>query len=88
MRLIYSSQFKKDYKKVKSQGKPISQIEIVIQKLMNHEILEPKYRDHKLSGRWKNFRDCHIEPDWILIYRLTDDELFLERTGSHSDLFK
>lgn len=88
MRLIYSSQFKKDFKKVKSRGKDISQLETVINKLLNKEQMESKYRDHKLSGRWKNFRDCHIEPDWILIYQLADDALILERTGSHSDLFK
>lgn len=88
MRLIYSSQFKKDYKKVKSQDKDISQLEIIIKKLLNSEKLDPKYKDHKLSGRWKNFRDCHISPDWILIYRLSDDALYLERTGSHSELFK
>lgn len=88
MRLIYSSQFKKDFKRIKSQGKDISQLELVIEKLLNNEQLDIKYRDHKLVGRWKNFRDCHIEPDWILIYKLTDSALFLERTGSHSDLFR
>ena len=88
MRLIYSSQFKKDFKKIKSQGKDISQLEIVIEKLLNNEQLDIKYRDHKLVGKWKNYRDCHIEPDWILIYKLTDITLFLERTGSHSDLFR
>lgn len=88
MRLIYSSQFKKDYKKIKSQGKDISQLELLMEKLLNQEKLDTKYKDHKLIGRWKNFRDCHIEPDWILIYKLTEDALFLERTGSHSDLFK
>ncbi len=88
MRLIYSSQFKKDFKRIKSQGKDISQLELVIEKLLNNEQLDIKYRDHKLVGRWKNFHDCHIEPDWILIYKLTDSALFLERTGSHSDLFR
>jgi mRNA interferase YafQ len=88
LRLIYSSQFKKDFKKIKSQGKDISQLEIVIEKLLNNEQLDIKYRDHKLVGKWKNYRDCHIEPDWILIYKLTDIALFLERTGSHSDLFR
>jgi len=88
LRLIYSSQFKKDFKKLKSHEKTFSQLELVIEKLLNHETLESKYRDHKLTGKWKNFRDCHIEPDWILIYQLTDDALYLERTGSHSDLFR
>lgn len=88
MRLIYSSQFKKDYKKIKRQGKDISQLETIIITLLKKEPLLSKYKDHKLSGKWKSFRDCHIEPDWILIYQLTNDALILERTGSHLELFK
>jgi mRNA interferase YafQ len=88
LKLVYSSQFKKDYTKVKRQGKDLSQLLIVIEKLMKKEKLPTKYNDHKLTGRWKSFRDCHIEPDWILIYQLTEDKLILERTGSHSDLFR
>ena len=88
MRLIYSSQFKKDYKKIKRQNKDISQLEIVATTLLKKEQLPSKYKDHKLSGRWKSFRDCHIEPDWVLIYQITSDALILERTGSHSELFK
>ncbi|MCF8240131.1 MAG: type II toxin-antitoxin system YafQ family toxin [Melioribacteraceae bacterium] len=88
MRLIYSSQFKKDYKKIKLQGKDISQLETVVIALLNNESLPTKYKDHKLSGRWKSFRDCHIEPDWVLIYQITNNVLILERTGSHSELFK
>jgi len=88
LRLIYSSQFKKDFKRIQSQGKNISQLEIIIETLLKKQQLEPKYRDHKLVGKWKNYRDCHIEPDWLLIYRLTEEALFLERTGSHAELFK
>ncbi|MHB1686350.1 MAG: type II toxin-antitoxin system RelE/ParE family toxin [Ignavibacteriaceae bacterium] len=88
MRLIYSSQFKKDFKKIQSQGKNISQLEIIIETLLKKQLLYPKYRDHKLIGKWKNHRDCHIELDWLLIYRLTGNALYLERTGSHSELFK
>ena len=88
MRIIYSSQFKKDFKKILNSGKNISQLEIVIETLLKEQPLELKYRDHKLAGKWKNHRDCHIEPDWLLIYRITDDALYLERTGSHSELFK
>ncbi|HET55203.1 MAG TPA: type II toxin-antitoxin system YafQ family toxin [Ignavibacteria bacterium] len=88
MRLIYSTQFKKDYKKIKRQEKDVARLETVVKKLLKKEPLEPKYKDHKLTGRWKSFRDCNIEPDWILIYQLTDDALILERTSSHSDLFK
>jgi mRNA interferase YafQ len=88
LRLIYSSQFKKDFKRIQSQGKNISQLEIVIETLLKKQALEPKYRDHKLVGKWKNHRDCHIEPDWLLIYHLKEDALYLERTGSHAELFK
>ena len=88
MKLIYTTQFKKDFKKIKKQQKNISKLTVVIEKLLHQEKLETKYQDHPLSGKFKNHRDCHIEPDWILIYRTTIDELILERTGSHSDLFK
>lgn len=88
MRLLYSTQFKKDFKKVQNQGKEVALLQTVIEKLLNKEPLDTKYRDHKLVGKWINHRDCHIKPDWILIYRLTEDALILERTGSHSELFK
>jgi mRNA interferase YafQ len=88
VRLIYSSQFKKDFKRILNQGKNISQLEIVIETLLKQQTLDPKYRDHKLLGKWKNHRDCHIDSDWLLIYRLTEDALFLERTGSHAELFR
>lgn len=87
MKLVYTSQFKKDFKKIKKQQKNLSMLTVVIEKLLSQQKLEQKYKDHSLSGKWGNHRDCHIEPDWVLIYRLSDDELILERTGSHSDLF-
>ena len=62
---------------------------MVIKKLLNSEPLESKYKNHKMTGKWDNFYDCHIEPDWVLIYKRTRDALFLERTGfPHSELFK
>ena len=88
MNIHYTTQFKKDYKKIKKQNKDFSKLRTVIEKLAAGQYLEPKYHDHQLSGNWKGHRDCHIEPDWILIYRITVDDLYLERTGSHSDLFK
>jgi len=56
--------------------------------LVSGKPLESRYRDHALIGPWQGSRDCHIEPDWLLIYRLESESLFLERTGSHSELFK
>ena len=88
MNLVYITQFKKDFKKITKQCKDLSKLEIVINALLNNQPLETKYQDHSLSGKWKNHRDCHIGPDWLLIYRITSDSLILERTGSHSDLFK
>jgi mRNA interferase YafQ len=88
LKIVYSSQFKKDYKKVKKQNKDIGKLGFVIEKLAAKERLDAKYRDHPLSGNWKGFRDCHLEPDWILIYRASEDTLTLARTGSHSELFK
>lgn len=88
MILHYTTQFKKDYKKIKKQNKDLVKIRVVIKTLADQQILEPKYKDHQLSGNWKDHRDCHIEPDWILIYQIVDNGLILERTGTHSELFK
>jgi len=88
LNLHYTTQFKKDYKRIRKQNKDLSKIRTVIERLAAGQLLEPKYHDHQLSGNWKGHRDCHIEPDWILIYRITVDDLYLERTGSHSELFK
>ena len=88
MNIYYTTQFKKDYKRIKKQNKDLDKVRVVIDLLAIGQTLDEKYRDHPLSGTWKGHRDCHIEPDWILIYRLTSDALYLERTGSHSDLFK
>jgi len=88
LNIYYTTQFKRDFKRLKKQRKDLDQLKVAIDKLAAGEKLEPKYSDHGLSGNWKGHRDCHIEPDWILIYRTEADELFLERTGSHSELFK
>jgi mRNA interferase YafQ len=68
LNIYYTTQFKRDYKRLKKQRKNLDQLKVVIDKLAAGEKLEPKYRDHGLSGNWKGHRDCHIEPDWILIY--------------------
>ena len=69
-------------------GKLASKIKDVIEKLLKQEPLDAEYNDHKLSGKLKDFRDCHIEPDWILLYKVSGHKLILARTGTHSDLFK
>ncbi len=81
-------QFKKDYKRAQKQTKDLSKLKEVVEKLAAQEQLDVKYRDHPLLGEWKGFRDCHIEPDCILIYKATKYELILARTGTHAELFK
>ncbi len=89
MKAIYeTSQFRKDFKKAKKQGKQIEKLKDIVRCLAEGRPLEPRHRDHALIGPMKGSRDCHIEPDWLLIYRTDGDSLFLERTGSHSDIFK
>ncbi len=85
---VFTSGFKKDYKRILKQGKDESKFEALIAKLLNNEALEDKYKDHKLSGQFKNCRECHIEPDWLVIYKITETEIILIRTGSHSELFR
>lgn len=84
----HTTQFKKDYKLAKRRGLNIDLLKNVISKLSNGETLEAKYKDHPLSGDWIGHRECHIQPDWLLIYRIENDILVLTltRTGTHSDL--
>ena len=84
-----TSQFKKDYKLAMKRGLDISLLEDIIAKLALGESLPEKNRDHALSGNWNGYRECHILPDWLLIYKLEDNILILtlSRTGTHSNLF-
>lgn len=85
----YQTAFKKDYKRIKKRGYNISLLAEVIDKLANQEELDKKYKDHALVGQWIGFRECHIAPDWLLIYQIKEDELVLTltRTGTHTELF-
>lgn len=85
----FTNQFKKDYKLAKRRGKKMELLNSVIELLTNGEALPEKYLDHPLSGNWIGHRECHIQPDWLLVYYFEDDILVLTlaRTGSHSDLF-
>ena len=87
---FYTKRFEKDVKIMQKRGKKIDKLKTVIKKLVNEEALESKYRDHKLVGNYINRRECHIEPDWLLIYKLIpeDNLIIFERTGTHSDLFR
>ena len=87
--IVPTSQFKKDFKRIKKRGYNLSELQAVLDKLVNREELEARNRDHALSGNYAGFRECHIKPDWLLVYAVDNDKLILtaSRTGSHSDLF-
>ncbi len=84
----YTNQFEKDLSLAKKRNKNIEKLKILLSKLINEEELPKKYKDHPLIGNNAYRRECHIEPDWLLIYKKTDFEITFERTGTHSDLFK
>jgi mRNA interferase YafQ len=80
--------FKKDYKRLQKRGYIMERLLKIIQLLADGKKLEERQRDHNLSGNYEGHRECHVEPDWLLIYAITEEELGLARTGTHSDLFK
>jgi mRNA interferase YafQ len=82
-----SGQFKRDVRKVGKRGKDMGKLRVLLDLLLNEQPLPAHYCDHPLKGTWAGFRDAHIEPDWLLIYGVENDELQLARTGTHSDLF-
>ena len=87
--IVTTNQFKKDLKSALKQGLDLNELYTVVNVLASEKKLDEKYKDHNLSGKYKGYRECHIEPDWLLIYRVNRKslELFLFRTGSHSKLF-
>ncbi len=87
--IVPSNQFRKDLKLAAKRGYDLNKIKNIIERLANGEILEAKYRDHLLTGDYGGFRECHIQPDWLLVYQIDNGQLilFLARTGTHSDLF-
>lgn len=86
--LVLSTQFKRDVRRAKRQGKELSKLQTLMESLRRQQPLPERYLDHPLKGDWKGWREIHIEPDWLLVYRVRGDELHLVRTGSHSSLFK
>lgn len=90
LKIVPSNRFKKDLKKAIKRNLDISLLDEVVNKLANKQKLEKKYKDHDLKGEYIGFRECHIEPDWLLLYKIEKEELelFLFRTGSHGDIFK
>ena len=86
----YTSQFKRDLKLANKRKKNIGTLQRIMKNIEHEETLNPKFRDHALTGNWKSHRELHIEPDWSLIYKLIPEEkvVIFVRTGTHSDLFK
>jgi len=87
LRLVRTNQFKRDYKRARKRSHDITKLANVIDQLVNGESLIAKHRDHALLGEYSDCRECHIEVDWLLMYKRTRDELILIRTGTHADLF-
>jgi mRNA interferase YafQ len=84
---VIGAQFRRDVKLAQKRGKNMAKLRAMILLLIEGSPLPSRCRDHPLGGRWKHYRDCHIEPDWLLIYKIDGNELYLVRTGTHSDLF-
>ncbi|HJX16181.1 MAG TPA: type II toxin-antitoxin system YafQ family toxin [Candidatus Deferrimicrobiaceae bacterium] len=85
--IVRAGRFKGDYKRMKRRGKDMSKILRLMTMLADEEPLEPKHRDHPLVGPYVGRRECHVEPDWLLIYKFEPGVIIFERTGTHSDLF-
>jgi len=85
---VPSTQFKKDVKKARKRDKDLDKLKALISLLIRQTPLPEAYQDHPLRGNWKGYRDAHIEPDWLLLYRVTGEALQLTRTGAHADLFQ
>ena len=88
LKSFYTTQFKRDYKLQQKRHKDLDLLDDLIRVLVKEEPLPPKSRDHPPQGDHKSYRECHIEPDWLLIYKVEDDSIYFVRTGTHSDLFK
>ena len=85
---VYTRQFERDLKRIRKRGKNLDKLKIIVRTLLAEEELDPIHRDHKLIGNWQGRRECHIESDWLLIYKYEIDRIIFERTGTHSDLFR
>lgn len=86
--LVQRTRFRRDYKLQKLRGKKLEKLDKIIRTLLKNGAIDVAYYPHKLSREWDNVWECHIEPDWLLIYKITDSEVLLIRTGTHADLFK
>jgi mRNA interferase YafQ len=85
---VYTRQFDRDVKRMQRRGKNLEKMKIIIGSLIREESLDSIHQDHKLIGSWQGRRECHIESDWLLIYKEEEGRVVFERTGTHSDLFQ
>ena len=85
---VYTRQFERDIKKAEKRGKSLEKLKIIVRALIEGRRLDPLHRDHQLVGSYAGRRECHIEADWLLIYKIEKEWIIFERTGSRSDLFK
>lgn len=85
--IVRSTAFRKDIKRAEKRGKDMAKLKAVIVRLVEDTPLDPRHRDHPLKGEWLGYRDLHIQPDWLLLYRVTEEHVLLARTGTHADLF-
>ncbi len=84
---VWLGRFKRDVRKAEKRGKDMGKLRTALSLLVAEESLPAAYKDHPLRGNWQGWRDLHLEPDWLLLYRVEGNELQLARTGTHSDLF-
>jgi mRNA interferase YafQ len=85
---VYTRQFEKDIKRMQKRGKNLEKLKSIIRSLVEEEPLDALHRDHKLIGSWQGRRECHIESDWLLVYKSEEKRIIFERSGTHSDLFR
>ena len=86
--VLTTTAFEKDLRRAKKQGRDLDKLETIVDLLQSQEELPARCRAHRLHGEWSGHWDCHVGPDWVLLYRVTESELDLVRTGSHSELFR
>ncbi len=86
-KVFYSGQFKRDIRRQERRGKDMEKFRAITRLLIAGEALPARYKDHPLKGVWTGYRDAHIEPDWVLIYKIDGDTVRFERNGTHADLF-
>jgi mRNA interferase YafQ len=84
---VFTRQFERDLRRMRRRGKSLQHLKELMSRLIAGRLLDERHRDHVLIGNYRGRRECHIEPDWLLIYKLEKDKIIFERTGTHTDLF-